>query len=522
MEPRSTEKPESLFREIFLHTATGIAIYEPIDDGEDFVFKDINPAGARIGGLPVEAHIGRRVTDVYPGVKALGLFKVFQDVHRTGIPRRHPLSVYQDNRLQLWMENYVCRLSSGEILAVFEDATARKKLEDEKTELLKQLHRVQRMEAMATLAAGIAHDFNNILMPILGFAQMGLDRCDPESAHAPIFRRILDAGRRAKDLVGQILLLSRDEAAPPVAVDAVPILKECVKLLRAGVPKTVQLSYDPLPERAPVRASPTDLHQIIMNLTVNAYQALGRNPGSVGLRLECPCTAPEILKEAPGQADSWLHLAVRDTGPGVPEALREKIFDPYFTTKGPEHGTGLGLFIVSGIVRRLGGSIWVTDHREGGAVFHVLLPAAFQATVAAAHEKESAAIDHGTIGGRILAVDDEPDVLDVLNTYLAPHVERISLCEDPQRARDVFESHPMDFDLLLTDLNMPGMTGFELARFVKGRRPGFPVVVLTGYGAAYENLTDLSTHVDRVLYKPVSKNELLLVLKEILAERITA
>jgi|GEM_PF-3353869 len=125
------------------------------------------------------------------------------------------------------------------------------------------------------------------------------------------------------------------------------------------------------------------------------------------------------------------------------------------------------------------------------------------------------------IGGRILAVDDEPDVLDVLNTYLAPHVERISLCEDPQRARNVFESHPMHFDLLLTDLNMPGMTGLELARFGKGRRPGFPVVVLTGYGAEYENLTDPSTDVDRVLYKPVSKNELLLVLKEVLAERIT-
>ena len=520
MEAQSLGNPASIFHEIFLHTATGIAIYEPIDDGEDFVFKDINPAGARIGGLPIEAHIGRRVTEVYPGIKALGLFKVFQDVHRTGIPRRLPLSLYQDDRLQLWVENYVCRLPSGEILSVFEDATPRKKLEEEKTELLRQLHRVQRMEAMATLAAGISHDFNNILMPILGFAQMGLDRCDPESVHASIFRRILDAGRRAKDLVGQILLLSRDEAAPSVAVDAVPILKECVKLLRAGVPKTVQLSYDPLPERAPVRATPSDLHQILMNLVVNAYQALGRNPGSVGLRLECPCMAPEILKEAPEEANSWLHLAVRDTGPGVPEALREKIFDPYFTTKSPEHGTGLGLFIVSGIVRRLGGAIWVGDNPNGGAVFHVLLPAVSTVPAAVAEEKETAAPDSGPLGGRILAVDDEPDVLDVLNTFLAPHVDRISLCDDPRRAWDLFESRPMHFDLLLTDLNMPGMTGLELARAVKERRPGFPVVVLTGYGRDYENLMGLSKHVDRVIHKPVSKTELLRVLKDMLAESL--
>ncbi|MEJ5365655.1 MAG: ATP-binding protein [Desulfosoma sp.] len=507
---------ERLFREIFEHASTGIAVYEAVDDGEDFIFKDINPAGARIGRLPREAHLGRRVTEVYPGVRDLGLLKVFREVYRTGVPQRLPISMYQDSRIALWVENYVCKLPSGEILAVYEDETARKRAEHEKLELLKQLHRAQRMESLAALAAGIAHDFNNILMPILGYAQMGVERCRPGDPSARIFQRILDAGRRAKNLAGQILLLSRDDSSPPAVVDTVPILKECAKLLRAGVPKTIEIAYEGLPEAAPVRADPVEIHQVIMNLSVNAFHAVGKDKGTIRFRLACPCRDAEILRKAPEASKSWVHLSVADTGPGVPADLRERIFDPYFTTKGPDQGTGLGLFIVSGIVNRLGGSVWVGDNPQGGAVFHVLLPAASEPALP---EAASEPVAEKKFQAHVVAVDDDSDVLRILETFLSPHVDRLTLFSDPSKALNACQSPSSAPDLLLTDLSMPGMSGTELAHSVKALRPDLPIVMLTGYTDPSGGPCMDSTVIDKILYKPVMKSELMRVLQDCLEGR---
>ncbi len=508
-----TKFHEDSAREIFDHIATGIAVYEAVDEGADFVFKNINAAAAAIGKTPREAHLGRRVTEVYPGVRAMGLLEVFRKVWHTGVPQRFPLTQYRDDRIELWVENYVFRLPSGDIVAVYEDKTAQKKAEEEKTELLKHIHRIQRMESLATLAAGIAHDFNNLLMPILGYAQMGIDHTPADQPASRYFQRILDASKRAKDLVSQILLLSRDNPPSEVGTDLVPILKECVKLLRAGVPKNVDISYGILPEKAPVRADPSDLHQILMNLTVNAYHAVKEKAGKVCLDLECPCLSQTVLKHVPHAEGHWVHLSVTDNGPGVPVALREKIFDPYFTTKGPEQGTGLGLFITAGVVRRLGGAVWVEDASQGGAAFHVLLPAATQVSPVK-EEPADAPARHWNV--HVLAVDDEPDVRSVLQAFLGPMVQRLTLVESPEKAITVFHRNPFDVDLVLSDYSMPGMTGLDVARAFKALRPDLPVVLLTGYRSLEELGAEHMHLVERVVHKPVTRVELFRVLEEVL------
>lgn len=513
METSPAEEKTLLFQEVFNHVATGIAVYEAVDDGADFIFKDINPAGAAIGKIPREAHIGRRVTEVYPGVRAMGLLAVFQRVWRTGVPERFPITLYQDERISLWVENYVSRLPTGEVLAVYEDLTARKQTESEKAGLLKHIHRMQKMEALAALAAGIGHDFNNLLMPILGYAQMGIQRTSPSEPAHRYFQRIYDAARRAKDLVAQILLLGREQDSKDTATDLVPMLKECVKLLRAGMPKSIDLVYADLPERAPVRADPVEVHQIVMNLAVNAYHAVRSTKGTVTLELECPCRDTRFLKHTPPRPESWVRLSVLDNGPGVSPELRERIFDPYFTTKGPEEGTGLGLFIVAGVVRRLGGAVWVDEAPSGGAAFHVLLPAASGQDLASTQELTPEPLQRLDV--RVLAVDDDAEVRQVLETYLKPAVRRLTLCGTSREAMDLFQRNPEVFDVVLTDYSMPELSGLDVARTVKAARPSIPVVMLTGY----RNLSELDdpdpSVVDRVIYKPVTRPDLLRVLEEV-------
>jgi len=508
-----SEVGQDLFREIFDHVSTGIAVYEAVDQGKDFVFKDINSAGAAIGRLPQEAHLGRRVTEVYPGVRKMGLLEVFRHVWKTGEPKSHPITLYEDDRISLWVENYVARLPSGELLVVYEDQTARRRAELVKAELLKPIHRVQKMEALATLAAGIAHDFNNLLTPILGYAQMGLDRGSPDPSIHRCFQRIQDGACRAKDLVDQILLLSLEHTSDEIGTDFVPILKECVKFLRAGMWKTVEIYYDPLPETAPVRAVPAELHQICLNLAVNAYQAVRGKSGVVRLGLEYPCRDERILAHAPIAEESWVHFWISDSGPGVPEELREKIFELYFTTKTTEEGTGLGLFILSGVIRRLNGAVWVEDAPEGGALFHVLLPAISR--VSSGVENEPFLVER-PVEAHVLVVDDDPDVRSILKAFLDPLVSRLTMAESPEKALSLYRKDPSGVDLFITDYSMPTMTGFDVARAVKGLRPDCPVVLLTGYRCV-EDLEKEGIHlVDRILYKPVSRTDLIRLLDEIL------
>lgn len=365
-----------------------------------------------------------------------------------------------------------------------------------------RLEQAQRLEAIGVLTGGIAHDFNNILMPILGNAELGLARTQAQPRIQHHFEVILHSAQRASDLIHQILTFSRKGEGRAHPVDVASLLKESVKLMRATLPTSITIHCDLDRAEGCVRADPTQLHQIILNLCTNAAHAMGGQAGTLGITLdrsnaieECPCVMGGHLP--PG---AYLRLTVSDTGCGIPNAVLDQIFLPFFTTKGPGEGTGLGLSILHGIVRGLGGGIQV-ESREGiGTVFRVLLPT----TEELATESHLTVDDLVPSAARVLVVDDEAPILDLLDAGLRELGFQISPFQDSQAALVAFSGDPQAFDLVLTDLTMPLLTGLALIRELGQVRPGLPILLMTGSQDQIDPSVLQGSGVREVLHKPVT------------------
>ncbi len=382
----------------------------------------------------------------------------------------------------------------------------------ESKEMERRVLEAQKMEALATLAAGIAHDFNNILMPIAGYAQMGMERLPQGDPLVRPFQQILAASHRAKDLVSQILQMSRKESSPETAVDLVPLIKETVKFLRASIPSHIDIVLGPLPQRALVRGSPSDLHQVLMNLATNAYHAVRERHGTITLL--CQSAEPEeVPPEVVDGAAAWTKVSVTDDGVGIPEEIRDKIFEPYFTTRPRGEGTGLGLAVVLSIVEKLGGSI--RCHSEGGkgARFDVFLPDFSKGG------REVVEPRHFTLSRfdcTALVVDDDEAVLKVLTLTLRTLVTKVTSFQDPEAALEAYRKSPTSFDLVVTDLTMPRMNGLQFAQAVREIHPHRPVILLTGYQTVFDHEDPRLQSVDKVLFKPVLRDELARTIRELL------
>ena len=379
------------------------------------------------------------------------------------------------------------------VLAIVRDVTARRRLEAD----LRQAHK---MEAIGTLAGGIAHDFNNILAAILGFGELARFRAEGDPEQLRSIDQIMRAGERARDLVQQILAFSRKGGEGRRTVALTAVVEETLRLLRSSIPRTVELRAD-LRDAGPVRADPTGLHQIVMNLCTNAYQALGGGGGQVAVTVR----EADGDRGAPGPGP-WVVLEVRDDGPGMDAAVRAKIFEPYFTTKGSERGTGLGLAVVHGIVEELGGAVEVESAPGEGALFRVWLPRTGEATAAAV------APDAGAVGmggrERILLVDDEPDIVKVAELGLGRYGYRVTGFTEAAAALDAFRAAPADWDVVVSDVTMPGLTGLALARALAAERPDLPVILCTGYSEALTPATAREAGVRATLMKPLTATRL--------------
>ncbi|MBW2049740.1 MAG: PAS domain S-box protein [Deltaproteobacteria bacterium] len=362
---------------------------------------------------------------------------------------------------------------SGRIInyvAVKRDVTAEMRME-------KQLRQSQKMEAMGTLAGGIAHDFNNILASIMGYAELaGLETPDG-SKGADYLESVLKATGRARDLVKQILSFSRqrEEDLRPLRMDL--IVKEALKLLRASLPSTVEIRGHVDRGLGSVLADPTQIHQVVMNLCTNAAQAMGQAGGvlEVSLHNEELGVKDEDLDLGPGR---FLRLTVGDTGAGMAPGVMERIFDPYFTTKEKGLGTGLGLSVVRGIVENCGGTIRVESEPGRGSTFHVYFPVVEEAEGAVEQGPEEP-LATGT--ERILFVDDEPTLADLNRDRLSRLGYEVTTRTSSTEALGLFRATPDDFDLVITDMTMPRMTGESLAREILKIRPDTPIILCTGY-----------------------------------------
>ncbi len=370
-------------------------------------------------------------------------------------------------------------LEPRSVLGVTRDIMDRKRAEQERERLERQLHQAQKMEAIGTLAGGIAHDFNNSLMAMMGFAQVAMDGAD-EQTRADL-QQVLAAGARARDLVQQILTFGRqlDQQRRPLQLQR--LLAEGGRMLRAALPPAIELQVDLAAEPLWVLAEPSQLHQVLMNLGTNAVQAMEPDGGLLGVRLE-----PAGRSEA-GQ--DLCCLSVSDSGCGMDAATRERIFDPFFTSKPVDQGTGLGLSVVHGIVTGLGGWIEVDSQPGQGTTFRLLLPTcpppdAADATGAApveehGHEEDPSGEQSGG-SERVLLVDDERAVAEVGRRLLDRLGYAVEAETDPQQALERLRANPDGFDLLICDQLMPGISGVELADQIHQLRPDLPLLLATG------------------------------------------
>jgi PAS domain S-box-containing protein len=345
-----------------------------------------------------------------------------------------------------------------------------------------QLRQAQKMEALGTLAGGIAHDFNNILTAILGYSELSIGDQELAPKLRGNLEQVIKAGKRARDLVQQILAFSRqsEQAHKPVQLGAV--IREVLALLRASLPATIKIHYKGDPQNGLVMADPTQIHQLLMNLCSNAAHAMKEKGGALHVDLATykvgSRVSPMNQNLNPG---SYLRLTVRDTGHGIPTAHLDRIFDPYFTTKEKGTGTGLGLAVVHGIVKSHEGAIAVESEVGKGTSFHVFLP-----SIQAVSDGEKRGEDIPLGGSEsILLVDDEDTLVELGILMLEGMGYRVTGQTSSLEALEMFQRSPDSFDLVITDLTMPNMTGIELARSLLHIRPRLPIILCTGYS---ENL----------------------------------
>jgi len=414
---------------------------------------------------------------------------------------------WQVSKFPLYMEGRLTYLGG-----VAFDISDRMKTEEAKQELEFRLLQTQKMEAIGTLAGGIAHDFNNILSAIIGFTEMSLMDAPPDSGVTENLEKVLRAGGRARDLVKQILTFSRQSQMDPKPIRLQPIVKEALKLLRASLPTT--LSMDAIIEPAGmVMADPTQIHQLIMNLCTNARDAMENVEGTLTVILESVVMGAEEAARYPRLSPgNYSKLTVCDTGQGIPSHIMEKIFDPFFTTKGEGRGTGMGLAVVHGIVERIGGAITVNSTPGEGSCFIIFLPII--------EDRPSAVLPASlkVPGGceRILFVDDETFQTDLGCQMLGRLGYRVHAFTRSLEALQTFEADPKAFDLVITDMTMPEMTGDVLARSLLAIRPDLPIILCTGYSERITAEAAEALGIRGFAMKPVIIRELALLVRKIL------
>jgi len=380
-------------------------------------------------------------------------------------------------------------------------------------ELEAELRQAQKMEAIGTLAGGIAHDFNNILFPIIGLSELLMEDLPWESREYENVSEIYKAARRASDLVKQILSFSRQAENIKMPVRIQKILKESIKLARATIPSNIKITQSIQNNCALVMADQTQIHQIAINLITNAYHAVEQEGGGIFIALRESAIAGKAIEGTTLEPGNYAVISISDTGCGIESTVMGKIFQPYFTTKKQGKGTGLGLSVVYGIVKGHGGDIRVTSSIGKGTTFEVYLPLLKDASDSTAPEK-SAIYEMGI--ERILLVDDEEPIVRLEQMTLERLGYRITARTSSVEALEAFRANPTAFDLVITDMTMPNMTGDQLARELMAIRPDIPVIICTGFSEKMSPEKADSLGIRGFLMKPVIKSEMARTVRNVL------
>jgi len=396
-----------------------------------------------------------------------------------------------------------------------QDITGRKQNEKEKKRLEKQLQQSQKMESIGNLAGGIAHDFNNLLFPIIGMSEMLLEDLPEDSLEYENAQEIFTAGRRAGDLVQQILAFSRQSEHKMTPVRVQNVLKEVLKLSRSTIPTNIEIQQNIQQNCGLVMADSTQIHQISMNLITNAFHAVEDKNGFINIELKEITLKDNELPDSALQPGQYVRLSVSDNGIGMSQNTVHNIFEPYFTTKEKGKGTGLGLAVVFGIVKEYGGDIKVYSEVGKGTTFNIYLPLMEKSSDRIVIDK----VSETAVGTEnILLVDDEVSVAKLESKMLSRLGYLVTVETKSIDALKAFRSNPDFYDLVISDMTMPDMTGDQLAKEILSTKPDIPIIICTGFSERINKKQAETIGVKGFLMKPVVKSEMAQMVRKVLDE----
>ncbi len=476
---------------------------------QDGLIRFQNPKAQEMLGCPAdELHETPFVNLIHPDDRHL-LLKRRERGHESDEVRTYSLRVINPSAEELWVQiNAVDIKWEGKpaTLNFVRDITFEKRLEA-------QLLQAQKMEAIGTLAGGIAHDFNNILSSVIGYTELALEEASKGSVLDSNLREVLKAGRRARDLVKQILAFSRQSDRELKPLEISPIVKETLKLLRASLPSTIRIHQNVGTNLGTVMTDPSQINQILMNLCTNAAHAMGESGGTLEVGLDKVEVGTELSLRFTGLTPGpYLKLTVSDNGHGMSPEVKERIFDPYFTTKEKGEGTGLGLAMVHGIVKSHRGTITVYSEPDMGSTFHVYLPVIERETDPDMRSEET--VPTGTEA--ILFVDDEQPIVDIAQRMLEHLGYSVVTRTSSVEALELFRRNSEAFALVITDMTMPNMTGEEFANEIMFIRPDIPIILCTGFSRSITEEKAKAMGIQAFIMKPILRQELAETIRRVL------
>ncbi len=510
-------KNQLFYRQLFSHSSSGVAVFETVADGRDFIFKDINKAGEAISKVKRDDLLGKSVIESFPSIEKIGLLDVYRQVWQTGVAQHHPASFYQDDRQQAWREYRVYKLPSGEIVVLYDDITNQKQAEIEKNSLEQRLLRAQKMEAIGLLAGGVAHDLNNILSGVVGYPELLLAELPKDSALRPPLEATKEAGERATAVVADLLTVARGIANTKEPGDLSTLTREYLnspEFIKLQSQKSQIHFREHLASTLPlISCSPVHVKKCIMNLVQNGSEAIEKE-GSVTLTTTTRIPDAKWLQKHGLPPKEYVILSVSDTGMGIQDKDLEHIFEPFYTKKvmGNLSGTGLGLSIVWNTMQDHQGAV-IVSRTESATTFELYFPATREITAAnkpIGHHTE----EQGN-GEKILVVDDEPQLRDLAKSMLTLLGYNVTCQDSGENALAYLQSQQVD--LVLLDMLMePGINGRETYERMLEIHPGQKAIIASGLSESDDVKAAQTMGAGGFIQKPYSIKQLGKSVKKVL------